>query len=216
MTVLKATGIAAALVMGVVTPASADGLTTIRIKVTGCNGCKIFAHDSAHRDWSTVKHGYSRILDRAKVRNGKATLKVPTAQTPGMSFAVYDGPYSTGGGVPMVAVRYQGKAVGETVSEYEAAGAATGRLLGGHGPQAGQHALRRDEVDQPERAESCARIPPHAGLGGHHPAVLVRRREHAGDTRRWAREPARPLLLSAPLTQTGLNVLHQSPELPTD
>lgn len=126
MKVLKATGIAAALVMGVVTPASADGLTTIRIKVTGCNGCKIFAHDSAHRDWSTVKHGYSRILDRAKVRNGKATLKVPTAQTPGMSFAVYDGPYSTGGGVPMVAVRYQGKAVGETVSEYEAAGAATG------------------------------------------------------------------------------------------
>lgn len=96
--------LSATVVIGVmvVPPAAAAETTTITFRVTGCEGCVLQA--------ATTPAGSDDIYNgpKAKVRNGVATMTVPTEQTAGMYFSV-DAPWKVEiNAQPLLVFQYQG------------------------------------------------------------------------------------------------------------
>ena len=116
--------------IGVVAPpASAAGMTTITLKIRNCDGCTIQPMllrtdaDGAEADFTG---------DKVKVRDGVAVMKVPTDDTPGMSFLV-DGPGPDNiDARPVLVTQYKGYAPGTVVTRAQAKAAkkASGCWLG--------------------------------------------------------------------------------------
>jgi hypothetical protein len=110
-------------------PASAEGMTTITLKVRNCDGCTIQPMllrtdaDGQVADYTGTK---------VKVRDGVAVMRVPTDDTPGMSFLV-DGPGREAiDALPVLVVQYKGYAPGSVVTRAQAKAAkqASGCWLG--------------------------------------------------------------------------------------
>lgn len=110
-------------------PASAAGMTTITLKMRNCEGCTIQPMllredaDGQEADYTGTK---------VKVRDGVAVMKVPTDDTPGMSFLV-EGPGPLGiDAIPVLVVQYKGYAPGTVVTRAQAKAAkkASGCWLG--------------------------------------------------------------------------------------
>jgi len=117
-------GLATVAAIGVwAPPASSAGTTTIILRISNCAGCTIqpmlLREDADGKD-----AGYTG--DKAKVRNGMAVMKVPTADTPGMSFLVNGpGPESINA-LPVLVVQYKGFAPGTVVTRAQAKAAKKG------------------------------------------------------------------------------------------
>ncbi len=118
----------AAIVVGA-PPATAEGMTTITLKIRNCDGCTIQPTllradaDGQEADYTGKK---------VKVSDGVAVMKVPTDDTPGMSFLVR-GPGPLGiDAVPVLVVQYKGYAPGTVVTPAQAKAAkkASGCWLG--------------------------------------------------------------------------------------
>jgi hypothetical protein len=114
---------------GVASPASAADMTTITLKIRNCDGCTIQPMllredaDGKEADYTGTK---------VKVRDGVAVMKVPTDDTPGMSFLV-EGPGPLGiDAIPVLVVQYKGFAPGTVVTRAQAKAAkkASGCWLG--------------------------------------------------------------------------------------
>jgi hypothetical protein len=104
-------------------PASAEGMTTITLKIRNCDGCTIQPMllredaDGKEADYTGTK---------VKVRDGVAVMKVPTDDTPGMSFLV-EGPGPLGiDAIPVLVVQYKGYAPGTVVTRAQAKAAKKG------------------------------------------------------------------------------------------
>ncbi|MGL4444828.1 MAG: hypothetical protein ACRCU1_14470 [Alsobacter sp.] len=94
-------------------PASAEDMTTITMKVSGCEGCTISS-------WLPVVTADGGPSDKAKVRNGVATLRIPTANTRGTSFQIdpVTNPYMDA--VTLIVFQYKGAQPGEVISKAQA------------------------------------------------------------------------------------------------
>jgi hypothetical protein len=94
-------------------PASAEDMTTVTITVTGCEGCTISS-------WLPVVTADGGPSDKAKVRNGVATLQIPTANTQGTSFQIdpVEDPYMDA--VTLIVFQYKGAQPGERISKAQA------------------------------------------------------------------------------------------------
>lgn len=103
----------------VASPAAAN-TTDLTIRMSGCNGCKVTAVHSVHPGWDAIDDS-GDWRKSARVRKGVARLTVPTSRTRGMAFELYAGKYNAGNAVPMLALRYAGKAVGSKVGWYASA-----------------------------------------------------------------------------------------------
>ena len=104
-------------------PASAEDMTTITLKIRNCEGCTIQPMllredaDGAEADYTGTK---------VKVSDGVAVMKVPTDDTPGMSFLV-DGPGREDiNAMPVLVVQYKGYAPGTVVTRAQAKAAKKG------------------------------------------------------------------------------------------
>lgn len=93
---------------------AATQMTTITMSVTGCEGCVIVP--------ATTPAGATDIYNgpRTKVRNGVATIVVPTAQTAGMYFGIEPSWKSMINAQPLIVFQYKGAAGGGTVTRAEA------------------------------------------------------------------------------------------------
>lgn len=83
--------------------------TTVRLVVNGCEGCTI-----------TPVGRTATSIPGDVVEDGRAVLRIPTASTPGVLFAV-DDPRSHTGATPMVVMRYAGTRKGQRVRAPQAA-----------------------------------------------------------------------------------------------
>ena len=103
-----------AAVWTVAPPAQAEAMTTITMKVTGCNGCTITpvqAITGATDIWTGTG---------AKVRAGQVVLSVPTARTVGMSFNL-DADWRVDiNAEPVIVTQYQGYQPGQRVTKRQA------------------------------------------------------------------------------------------------
>jgi hypothetical protein len=104
-------------------PASAEGMTTITLKIRNCDGCTVQPMllredaDGAEADYTGTK---------VKVSDGVAVMTVPTDDTPGMSFLV-DGPGTENiDALPVLVVQYKGYAPGTVVTRAQAKAAKKG------------------------------------------------------------------------------------------
>ncbi len=88
--------------------------TTITMNVTGCEGCTIVPATTP-ADSTEVYNG-----PRTKVKNGVATIVVPTAMTVGMYFAVDAAWKSDINAEPLIVFQYKGAPVGANVTRAEA------------------------------------------------------------------------------------------------
>ena len=94
-------------------PASAAESTTITFRVTGCEGCVLQA--------ATTPAGSDDIYNgpKAKVRNGVATMTVPTEQTAGMYFSVNASWKVEINAQPLLVFQYEGAEQGDRVTKAE-------------------------------------------------------------------------------------------------
>lgn len=93
-------------------PAQADtGATTITLNVTGCEGCTIQAMQYTNQTTKVYQSAPS------KVKNGVATIGVPTARTKGMYFSIVTPKAPRINALPLVTVQYKGVAPGATVTK---------------------------------------------------------------------------------------------------
>jgi hypothetical protein len=116
--------------IGLTAPAAlAAGTTTITVKISNCDGCTIQPMllredaDGQEADYTGTK---------VKVRNGVAVMKVPTDNTPGMSFLL-NGPTAEDiNALPVLVIQYRGYKPGTVVtpSMAKAAKKASGCWLG--------------------------------------------------------------------------------------
>lgn len=111
-TVLSA-GASMALIAGiaVMPSAAAAETTTITFRVTGCEGCVL--------QGATTPAGSDDIYNgpKARVRNGIATMTVPTEQTTGMYFSV-DAPWKVQiNAQPLLVFQYEGAEPGTRVTK---------------------------------------------------------------------------------------------------
>ncbi len=102
--------------------ASTSRVTVVRVVIAGCPpGCTI----SAQNESGDIE----RLSVTARVRDGRATLRVPTALTRGMFFTVTDRAGDQGGeGVSAVVLRYASAPVGRVVSDREARTSRNGQI----------------------------------------------------------------------------------------
>lgn len=98
-------------------PASAEDMTTITMKVTGCEGCAITpvqalnAGSAQASIWTGTK---------AVVKNGRVVFTVPTAKTAGMSFNL-DARWPVDmDAVPVIVTQYKGAQPGQRVTKRQA------------------------------------------------------------------------------------------------
>lgn len=113
------TGVLALGVLAVSAPAAiaADDptgpTTTVTFTVVGCEGCTISS-------WLPVVTADGGPSDKAKVRNGVATLQIPTANTQGTSFQIdpVKDPYMDA--VTLIVFQYKGAEPGKAVTKAEA------------------------------------------------------------------------------------------------
>jgi len=94
-------------------PASAEDMTTITITVVGCEGCTISA-------WLPVVTADGGPSDKAKVRNGVATLQIPTANTEGTSFQIDPVRDPFMDAVTLIVFQYKGAQPGKRISKAQA------------------------------------------------------------------------------------------------
>jgi hypothetical protein len=97
--------------IAVVPPAAAAETTTITFRVTGCEGCVLQA--------ATTPSGSDDIYNgpKAKVRNGVATMTVPTEQTAGMYFSVDASWPVQINAQPLLVFQYEGAGQGTRVTK---------------------------------------------------------------------------------------------------
>ena len=98
-------------------PASADGMTTITMKVTGCDGCSITPVQAlnAGSAQATIWTGTT-----VKVKGGRAVFTVPTAKTAGMSFNL-DARWPVAiNAMPVIVTQYKGAQPGQRVTKRQA------------------------------------------------------------------------------------------------
>jgi hypothetical protein len=110
-------------------PALSAGTTTITLQIVGCNGC-VVQPMLLRTDADGKVDDYTG--DRVKVRAGVAVMKVPTDDTPGMSFLI-DGPGQDAiDAVPVLVTQYKGYRPGSVVTRAQAKAAtqASGCWLG--------------------------------------------------------------------------------------
>ena len=88
-------------------------MTTVTITVVGCEGCTISS-------WLPVVTADGGPSDTAKVRNGVATLQIPTANTQGTSFQIdpVKDPYMDA--VTLIVFQYKGAQPGERITKAQA------------------------------------------------------------------------------------------------
>lgn len=104
-------------------PASSAGMTTITLRISNCEGCTIQPM-LLREDADGKEADYTG--DKVKVRDGVAVMKVPTDDTPGMSFLV-DGPGPESiNALPVLVVQYRGFAPGTVVTRAQAKAAKKG------------------------------------------------------------------------------------------
>ena len=106
------------LAIGAMEPAAmAAGTTTITLKITGCDGCEVqpmLMRTDADGKLATYTG------TKVKVRKGVAIMKVPTDNTPGMSFLL-DGPTAAAiDAVPVLVTQYRGHRPGSVVTPAQA------------------------------------------------------------------------------------------------
>ncbi len=106
-------------VLAVAVPAAARAddppapTTTITFRVTGCDGCTISA-------WVPVLTPDGGPAAKAKVKDGRASLQIPTAQTQGTSFQItpVKNPYMNA--VTLIVFQYKGAAPGDVITKSQA------------------------------------------------------------------------------------------------
>lgn len=98
------------LVLSLAPSASAATNTTITMKVTGCEGCTILSSS-----W-TDKNAQPWNGPTAKVKNGVATLVVPTDKTKGMSFVLEPTWKPSFNAESVIVTQYEGFSPGEKVN----------------------------------------------------------------------------------------------------
>jgi methionine-rich copper-binding protein CopC len=100
-------------------PATPAGfrLTTLVFRVTGCNGCWIDVERQVNPDSTTLPHDPQTWQGpRVRIVKGKATTRVPTIWTPGLSFGL-TAPWEVDrGAAPLIVTRYAHRNVGQSVS----------------------------------------------------------------------------------------------------
>lgn len=98
-------------------PASAaDPTTTITLRVTGCEGCVFLGATVGGTEQDPTYYN----APKAKVRNGVATVTVPTSQTRGMVFGI-DAPWKVMiNAQPTLVFQYQGQEPGERTTPAQA------------------------------------------------------------------------------------------------
>lgn len=98
-------------------PAATATTTAVVLKVRGCNGCTIGVQRAISFDSTTKPHEPSYWNGpSAKVRNGRAVLRVPTAYTRGMSFTLNASWEVNRNAEPNIVTRIAGKRAGQRVS----------------------------------------------------------------------------------------------------
>lgn len=110
---------AAALVVMLAPAAQAAPSTTVTMKVSGCEGCTVLS--SA---WTDAK-GQPWDGPTAKVKNGVATLVVPTDRTHGMSFVLEPTWKPNFNAETVIVTQYQGFTPGQKVTWGKARKSAT-------------------------------------------------------------------------------------------
>jgi hypothetical protein len=110
--VLSALALTAALpTLGAAAPARADATTTIKLRVVGCNGCRVLAIQN-------VGGAVTYQSETERVRKHRVSFVVPTDRTPQMAivvFARFDDIAQAG--FPMVVmVGWKGKEPGDSIS----------------------------------------------------------------------------------------------------
>lgn len=112
---IVAMAMAIAVCIPIAPPASAAiQQTTITMNVTGCEGCTIIPATTP-ADSTEIYNG-----PRTKVKNGGATIVVPTAMTSGMYFAIDAAWKSEINAEPLIVFQYKGAAEGERITRAEA------------------------------------------------------------------------------------------------
>lgn len=109
-----AAGLVSATAAQADTAPKARGATTITFNVTGCEGCTIQAMQYSKQQTKTYQS------DPTKVKNGVATIGVPTARTKGMYFSIVTPKVPRINALPLITVQYKGAAPGTTVTKAKA------------------------------------------------------------------------------------------------
>jgi hypothetical protein len=117
-TVAALASIATIAALAVWAPAAqASDHTTITLKISNCDGCAVqptLLRTDA--DGTTVTYTGTKT----KVRNGVAVMKVPTANTPGMSFLLNGPSPERINALPVIVTQYQGFKPGSVVTPAQA------------------------------------------------------------------------------------------------
>ena len=88
--------------------------TTVTVRVTGCNGCRVVASSWVHLR-SSSWHSAPRV-----VRHGKVTFHPPTRRTTGLALTVLDMHAVNDGAVPIAVMRYASARAGHGVTARQA------------------------------------------------------------------------------------------------
>ena len=167
-------------------------MTTITLKIRNCDGCTIqpmlLRTDADGTDGGLHRH-------KVKVRDGVAVMKVPTDDTPGMSFLV-DGPGTENiDALPVLVTQYKGYAPGTVVTRAQAKAAkkASGCWLGTSASSVTLRAramtVRLPAFDRPARPRWSR---PPGSSRPPTPWAASPRRRRASSPRRTAGGPATP------------------------
>jgi hypothetical protein len=94
-------------------PAMAEDMTTLTLKVTGCDGCTISA-------WTPTLSSDGGPTVTAKVKDGVATMQIPTAQTTGTSFQIDPVKDPLMNAVTLIVFQYKGVQPGARITKSQA------------------------------------------------------------------------------------------------
>jgi hypothetical protein len=94
-------------------PVMAEDMTTLTLKVTGCDGCTISA-------WTPTLSSEGGPTVKAKVKDGIATLQIPTAQTTGTSFQLDPVQDPLMNAVTLIVFQYKGAQPGARITKAQA------------------------------------------------------------------------------------------------
>jgi len=94
-------------------PAMAEDMTTLTLKVTGCDGCTISA-------WTPTLSPDGGPTVKAKVKDGIATMQIPTSQTTGTSFQIDPVQDPNMDAVTLIVFQYKGAEPGVRVTKAQA------------------------------------------------------------------------------------------------
>lgn len=94
-------------------PAMAEDMTTLTLRVSGCDGCTISA-------WTPTVSSTGGPTVTARVKDGVATMQIPTAQTTGTSFQIDPVKDPDMDAVTLIVFQYRGVEPGVRVTKAQA------------------------------------------------------------------------------------------------